>query len=552
MGIPLRKRLGLTDRTAETRTDRGVMARTLMYPFALGGVLSLAAAPGAPVRLGLTAAACWIVAGMLLAVYDALPDWSFPLLTLLGTALLLWQVESGAGVAHACAPLLALPATYAMFFLRKVPAIATSLIASIGYAAAALAGPALPAGEVTVTGIGIAAAAALVGIQRATANRLIWRLSDAAVTDALTGLLNRRGFQELIETELERARRSGQPLSLIIGDLDHFKALNDRFGHGAGDRALEQLALILDTAKRRIDTAARIGGEEFAVVLPDSDQHAAYILAERMRREVRETFMYSPYELTISLGVATFPVHGPTVETLVAQADEALYAAKALGRDRTVLYSDDLEDTVPPEATEFHRHRSERHSATVLALADVVDSRDRGTDAKSETVGRYAAAIARELGLPDSVVERVRFSGIVRDIGKIGIPDTILRKPGWLSAEDWDAMRRHPEIGASILAGAEMDDVSEWVLSHHERPDGTGYPHGLSGTEIPFEARILAVADAYEAMTSNRIYRAAMSEHDARAELLRCAGTQFDQRVVEAFIRVLDASAATGRLRLVR
>jgi diguanylate cyclase (GGDEF)-like protein len=548
MGTALIKRLGLADRTAETRTDRGVMARTLMYPFVLGGVLALAAVQSDPVRLGVTAAICWSVAALLLAAYDAMPDWSFPLLSAVATVLLLWTVHSGAGAALACAPLLVLPATYAMFFLRKLVALAIAALASAGYVAAAISGPA-SAGHVVVAGVGIAAAAGLVGLQRANANRLIWRLSDAAVTDALTGLMNRRGFQELIETELERARRSGQPLSLIIGDLDHFKALNDRFGHGAGDRALEQLALILDTAKRRIDTAARIGGEEFAVVLPDSDHHAAYILAERMRREVRETFMYEPYELTISLGVATFPVHGTSVEALVAQADEALYAAKALGRDRTVLYNEDLEDTVPPDPGDRERPRVERHSSTVLALADVVDSR---TTAHSQAVGRYAAAIARELGLPEAVVERVRFSGIVRDIGKIGIPDSILSKPGWLSAEDWDAMRRHPEIGASILAGAEMNDVSEWVLSHHERPDGTGYPQGLRGSAIPFEARILAVADAYEAMTSDRVYRSAMPEEEARAELRRCAGTQFDERVVAAFMRVLDEAPEPSRLRLVR
>src|SRR4051794_1560992 len=550
MGIPFRKRFGLAYRSAETRTDRGVMARTLMYPYAVGGTLAMAAVSGDVPRLALTATICWAVALLLLAAYDAMPDWSFSLLTGLGAGLLLWAVYSRAGAAYACAPMLALPATYAMFFLRKLAAVAIATLASGGYAATALAGPGMPLGRAIVTAAGIAAAAALVGMQRANANRLIWRLSDAAVTDALTGLMNRRGFQELIETELERARRSGQPLSLIIGDLDHFKALNDRFGHGAGDRALEQLALILDTAKRRIDTAARIGGEEFAVVLPDSDHHAAYILAERMRREVRETFMYEPYELTISLGVATFPAHGTSVEALVAQADEALYAAKALGRDRTMVYSDDLEDTVPAELS-VSRRQADRNSSTVIALADVVDSRDRGTTAHSQAVGRYAAAIARELGLPESVVERVRFSGIVRDIGKIAIPEEIARKPGWLSAEDWIAMRRHPEIGASILAGAEMDDVSEWVLSHHERPDGTGYPHGLSGADIPLEARILAVADAYEAMTSDRVYRSALSPDDAREELARCAGTQFDARVVEAFLRVLDEQSEPSRLRLV-
>jgi diguanylate cyclase (GGDEF)-like protein len=555
MGPPLRKRLGLSDYGAETRTDRGTMARTLMYPFALGGTLALACVPLAPAgdagRLGAIAAVCWAAAALLLAAYDAMPRWSFTFLAAVGTSLLLWTVAAGGSAAQACAPLLGLPAAYAAFFMRKLEAALMVALAVGGYVAAAMLGPGLPAGQVTVTAVGIAAAAGLVGMQRVNANRLIWRLTDAAVTDALTGLMNRRGFQELIETELERARRSGQPLSLLMGDLDRFKALNDNFGHGAGDRALEQLSLILDTAKRRIDTAARIGGEEFAVVLPDSDEHAAYILAERMRREVRETFMYEPYELTISIGVATFPVHGTSVETLVAQADEALYAAKALGRDRTVVYSEELGRNVEAETGEASP-RTERHSATVLALADVIDARDSGTAAHSHTVGRYAAAIARELGLPESVVERVRFSGIVHDVGKIGIPDSILKKPGWLSAEDWIEMRRHPEIGASILAGADLEDVSEWVLAHHERPDGTGYPHGKLAHEIPLEARILAVADAYEAMRSDRVYRAALSEDEARAELERCAGTQFDKRVVQAFLKVLDSYSEPSRLRLVR
>jgi diguanylate cyclase (GGDEF)-like protein len=421
-----------------------------------------------------------------------------------------------------------------------------------GYAAASLLGPSVPGGEVAVTAVGIAAAAGLVGMQRANTNRLIWRLSDVAVTDALTGLMNRRGFQELIATELERARRSNQPLSLIIGDLDHFKQLNDTYGHAAGDRALEQLSLILGTAKRRIDTAARIGGEEFAVVLPDSDQHAAFILAERMRREVRETFMYEPHCLTISLGVATFPAHAATIERLVAAADRALYAAKELGRDRTVLYSDRLHTEATPQTAEAAVAHADRNSSTVRALADVIDAREDGTSTHSQTVGRYAAAIARELALPDAVVERVRFSGVVHDVGKIAIPESILSKPGWLSAEDWIEMRRHPEIGASILAGAHLEDVSEWVLAHHERVDGTGYPNGLAGTEIPLEARILAVADAYEAMTSDRVYRSAMSAEEARAELERCAGTQFDRRVVDAFLRVLASYSEPGPLRLVR
>jgi two-component system cell cycle response regulator len=552
MTPPLRKRLRLADRSAAARSDRGVMARALMYAYAAGAVLalaSLAATAGENmVVAGASALVCCAAAAVLVAGYDELPRWSLLALVALGTVLIGLAVYTG-GPSYA--PLLALPAGYAVYFFRKVAAAAQLALVLGGYAAAALLGPEQPLHEVAVTAFGLAAAAGLVGLQRANVNRVIWRLSDAAITDELTGLLNRRGFHELFETELERSRRSGRPLSLIVGDLDLFKALNDHFGHAAGDRALERLSLILGTAKRRIDTAARIGGEEFAVVLPDSDHHAAYILAERMRREVRETFMYEPYELTISLGVATFPMHGTDTEALVSQADEALYAAKALGRDRSVVWGEDLDEEVLT-ATGAPSVRSERHTATMRALADVVDARDRGSNAHSQAVGRYAAAIARELGLPPESIERVAFGGVVHDVGKIGVPDAVLRKPGWLDAEDWHELRRHPEIGARILSGAKLDEVGNWVLAHHERPDGTGYPHGIAGGEIPLEARILAVADAYEAMTADRVYRAALTPEQARAELVRCAGTQFDRRVVEAFLRALANPAELRGLRLVR
>jgi diguanylate cyclase (GGDEF)-like protein len=536
--IPLSKRLRFADRSAETRSDRGVMARALMYAFAAG---ALAGASSLSEVGAAAAGACLALAAVLLIGYEDLPRWTFPLLVALGTGVGVAGVRFG-GDAYAL--LLALPAAYSVYFLRKPEAAVLTALAAIGSVAV---------GGAPVTAVGIAAVAALVGLLRANVNRVIWRLSDAAMTDELTGLLNRRGFHDLFETELERARRSGQPLSLIVGDLDHFKALNDRFGHAAGDRALEQLALILNTAKRRIDAAARIGGEEFAVVLPDSDHHAAYILAERMRREVRETFMYEPYELTISLGVATFPLHGGDVDALVASADDALYAAKALGRDRSVVWGEDVDGHVLAEAGVV-TPRSERHAATMRALAEVIDERDRGRGggSHSQAVSRYAGAIARELGLPLESIERVRFGGIVHDVGKIGVPDAVLRKPGWLSAEDWHEMRRHPEIGARILAGARLGEVSEWVLAHHERPDGTGYPAGLAGSAIPVEARILAVADAYEAMTSHRVYRSALSAEDARAELIRGSGTQFDPRVVEAFLRVLDSPAERRGLRAVR
>jgi diguanylate cyclase (GGDEF)-like protein/putative nucleotidyltransferase with HDIG domain len=396
-----------------------------------------------------------------------------------------------------------------------------------------------------ITTAALAAALTVISVHLARAARLVDRLSDAARRDALTGLLNRRGFEELFAVELERARRSGQSLTLIVGDLDSFKEINDRYGHQAGDRVLERLAQIVQTAKRRIDTAARIGGEEIAVLAPNTDQHAAYILAERLRREVRDTFASEPFHLTISLGLANFPQHGHGAEDLVRAADQALYTAKELGRDRSVVYSDEISERL----LEIQGSARDEHTSTVLALAEVIDIRDAGTAAHSQAVGSYAEALARELGLTDEEVERVRFGGMVHDVGKIGVPDSILRKPGWLEPDDWEHMRRHPEIGARILSGANLPDIGSWILAHHERPDGRGYPFGLAGEQIPLEARILAVADAYEAMTADRVYRSALPPEQAREELRRCAGSQFDAHIVDVFVRLLEREGPAADLR---
>jgi diguanylate cyclase (GGDEF)-like protein len=545
----IRERLGLqkpAHTPAEGRPDRAVMARSLMYLFTAGGLVSVVSlavgTAGDQARIAVTGGAAFAIAALLLIGYDRIPVWGFQGLLAAGTALVGWAIVASGDTTSPYAMFYFWIAIYSFYFLSRTRASLQMAFIGIAYSAVLLTSgdvgttPVIHWAFVTST---LVVAGAFIGAQRGHVERLIDRLSSAARTDSLTGLTNRRGFEELFETELERARRSGRPLSVIVGDLDGFKAINDRFGHAAGDRALEKLSEILQGVKRRIDTAARVGGEEFAVIAPDSDHHAAYILAERMRREVRDTFTGDQLPLTISLGVATFPRHGASAELLIGGADEALYAAKKLGRDRTVVYNPEIAETLMV-ATGQSAPRSERHSSTVLALAEVIDMRDAGTAAHSETVGRYAGAIARELDLPADVVERIRFGGIVHDVGKIGISDSVLRKPGWLSDEDWNEMRRHPVIGARILRGANLEDIGEWVLSHHERPDGQGYPEGKAGEDIPLQARILAVADAYEAMTSERVYRPAMSPRAAREELKQCMGTQFDARVVEAFLALLD------------
>ena len=539
---------------AEDRGDRAVMARSLMYLFAAGGAVTLISLLIPNVhdgtRIAITGAVAFGVAALLLFAYDRVPIWGFQVFLAAGTVLVEWAIYASGDTTSPYAMFYFWIAIYAFYFLTRWRASLQMAFIGIAYSAVLVAdgdvhtAPVIHWLFVTST---LVVAGAFIGVQRGHVDRLIDKLSSAARTDSLTGLVNRRGFEELFETELERARRGDRPLSVIVADLDGFKAINDRYGHAAGDRALETLSRILQGVKRRVDTAARIGGEEFAVIAPDSDHHAAYILAERIRREVRSVFAGEQFPMTISLGVATFPRHGATAEALIGGADEALYAAKKLGRDRTVVYNPEIAETLMV-ATGQSTPRSERHSETVLALAEVIDIRDTGTAAHSETVGRYAGALARELGLPGEVVERVRFGGIVHDVGKIGIPDSVLRKPGWLSDEDWVEMRRHPEIGARILRGANLEDIGEWVLDHHERPDGQGYPNGKRGPDIPLEARILAVADAYEAMTSDRVYRPAMSAEAAREELRACAGSQFDPRVVEAFIALLERSDVTREL----
>jgi diguanylate cyclase (GGDEF)-like protein/putative nucleotidyltransferase with HDIG domain len=381
-------------------------------------------------------------------------------------------------------------------------------------------------------------AAGLVGMLKARVERLVEEVAETAKRDPRTGLLNGSGFEELLDRELERAARTEGRLSVIVLDLDHFKDVNDELGHRLADERLAIVAGVLEHTKRRIDIVARMSGEEFALLLPETDEHGAYVLADRLRRAIRDHFADDPLATTASLGVTSFPKHGSTFEELFGAASQAVYAAKELGRDRSVIYNPEITANLRSAAMREDL-QSEEHLAAVLVLAETLDMRDDGTARHSETVGRYAKQIAAELGFAPREVERVHLAGMLHDIGKIGISDTILQKPGKLTDAEWDEMRKHPELGARILDGARLDDISAWVRAHHERPDGRGYPEGLEDRNIPIQAKILAVADSYEAMTAERVYKAGMPHDAAREELLRCAGSQFDPAVVMAFINML-------------
>jgi diguanylate cyclase (GGDEF)-like protein len=397
--------------------------------------------------------------------------------------------------------------------------------------------------------VALGVVAVLLGVvvrQRRQIARLSTRLSEASRTDALTGLLNQRAFEELLDSELERSRRTGRSLSVVIGDLDGLAALNARLGLAAGDRVLQLLARDMLKWKRRIDSAGRIGGEEFALLLPETDERGAFLVAERLRRAAHRTFGDDTMPVTVSFGVASYPDHGDRLDLLMKSAARAVGAAKELGKDRSVVYSPEVSAML---ASVGGPEGAERQLAAVIGLAEALDVRDSGAVGHSRTVGRYAELIAIELGLPADRVERVRIAGVLHDVGKIGVSDRVIAKPGPLDADEWRDMRTHPQIGARLLAHPDFADLRAWVRAHHERPDGLGYPHGLVAEAIPLEASILAVADAYEAMTADRAYRAAMGADAARAELEAGAGTQFDPSVVRAFLAVLDAGGSAVLLR---
>jgi diguanylate cyclase (GGDEF)-like protein/putative nucleotidyltransferase with HDIG domain len=438
------------------------------------------------------------------------------------------------------------------FFSTERMAMQIAYVA-VGYGALLLLR--LPAERATawwLVGMGTMLVASLViRTMRARVEALIAQLFEAARTDPLTHLSNRRGFRELLDLELARARRREGRLSVLVGHLEGFEEVNDRSGHRVGDLALQRVARLLERGKRDVDAVARVGGRDFSLVLPDTDAHGAFVIGERLRSELREEFRGDTVPLTISFGVASYPRGGETAAALLRATEEALQAARWSGGDRTMLH-DPAMRALQAEEGSGRDIAAERFLAVMLDLAEAIDLRFSGSARHSETVGRYAEMMARELGLSAQRTDRVRLAGLLHDIGKVGVPDSILHKPGPLTAEELAVIRRHPELGAQMLSHPSLADVREWVGSHHEQPDGKGYPRGLSGEQLALEARIVAVADAYEAMTSDRSYRDSVDHNAARAELERCAGTQFDPRVVRAFCALLERETDRAELALAR
>ena len=369
-----------------------------------------------------------------------------------------------------------------------------------------------------------------------------------AETDELTGLANRTTLERRLEAAVTDALRGGRRLSALVLDLDDFKRVNDRHGHGAGDVCLRAVARALEASLRPGDLAGRLGGEEFLVVLADTGAKGGWLVAERLRARIGGLQMHSGAELSASFGVASLPDQVTSAGELVRAAEHAMHEAKATGRNRSVVFSPQAAQAQAERSREAQRGR-EGYLDSVLALARAIDARDPATHAHSSTVATYAAAIADRLGLDGDRVEEVRIAGLLHDVGKVGVSDAVLQKPGPLDPHEWLEMRRHPEIGAKLLVHPSLADVREWILRHHERPDGLGYPGALVRHEIPVEALIIGVADAYEAMTADRPYRRALTADSARAELESGRGIQFDERVLDAFLDCLAEGLAAPLVR---
>ncbi len=390
---------------------------------------------------------------------------------------------------------------------------------------------------------------------------------EEAITDGLTGLKTHRYFMEELEREWQRSTRSGNPFSVIMIDLDEFKPVNDHHGHLLGDRVLRAVAKLLSDRVRQSSVVARYGGDEFSILMPEATTKEAEALGERLRSSIEDDSFLSKHRVTASFGVGSFPEHGRTQEAILHIADAGMYLAKheSGNRVRVASLTSEFGQVEAYLGVEFKRKFSTGPEAfdqilnrvkkaiqnadgnisvvdTVTSLARAIDCSDHYTRNHSQVVSRLARQIARQLGMPSDEVEEIRRAGILHDIGKIGIPDTILYKPARLTVEEFEIMKTHSVKGQKILEPLQveaMQRICHMVRQHHEMFDGRGYPDKLQGERILLGARILAVADCFDTMVSERSYKTARSYEEAFVELRRCSGTQFDPRIVEAFLESL-------------
>ncbi len=346
-------------------------------------------------------------------------------------------------------------------------------------------------------------------------------LTEVSRADPLTGCLNRRGFEERAVAEIATVARRCRQGAVLLLDIDHFKPVNDRYGHAVGDELLCWTVQTLRSVIRPADSIGRLGGDEFAVLFADIEPTAALQASERIKLALSE-------RAPASIGIATFPLDGSSLEELTRQADQRLYASRE-GRAESSA-------SQPTERLSW-----------AATLAHAIDLRMDAEHEHSRAVGDWAVEIAAELGWDADMLGKLRIAAMLHDVGMIRVPEKVLTKPGPLANEEVVTIRQHTDIGAEIVAQIEgLETIVPWVRHSHERFDGAGYPDGLSGEAIPQASRILLVADAFDAITSRRPYRTALGIEQACAELRTNAGTQFDPVCVDALLAKLDGRSVAG------
>ena len=412
------------------------------------------------------------------------------------------------------------------------------------------------------------------------------RAQEQAITDGLTGVKTHRFFMEGLNAEWRRATRVGRDFSLLLLDLDKFKFVNDYFGHLEGDTILQRVGHILEQNVRRSDLVARYGGDEFVVLMPETNVSQAYMLGDKLRQWLANDPLLREKRITASVGIATYPQHATAPQELIQIADASMYLAKHQGGN-TIVSADSYKRS---EQKQWQRHVLEAYLGvtikrlfatgpeafdqvyrrleqvveslgalaegktlpppvleTVTALAFALDAKNHYTQGHSQNVARYCLKVARHLNLSDEEMEELRLAAVLHDVGKLGVPERLLVKPGPLDPEEFETMKQHSTLGSKILEPLRtVQNVQKIIRHHHERWDGAGYPDGLAGEEAPLASRLIAIADAYDTMITERTYQHSRSRQEAFEELRRCAGTQFDPKLVDVFLETVGVAQPAG------
>jgi diguanylate cyclase (GGDEF)-like protein/putative nucleotidyltransferase with HDIG domain len=348
-----------------------------------------------------------------------------------------------------------------------------------------------------------------------------------ANTDPLTGLLNSRGALDVLQTATETAALDGKSVSVLLGDINGFKLFNDTYGHVSGDQVLTLIASIFRTCFEQVGSAARYGGDEFLIILPNFEKQAAIDLARQAADRLGRAEFSGPtgtVPISMSIGVATYPEDSTSISALIAIADSAMYAAKNQVDRKTVVVS-----SVP-----------ETHFGVLEGLVMAVHAKDRYTKDHCDIVAEYAVKLAVSLNLPEESKRALSIAGLLHDIGKLVIPDEILKKPSRLTPAEQDVMRQHVRVGEALIREVpQLREVQQAVACHHEHYDGSGYPRGLKGEEIPLLGRVIGIADAYSAMCLDRPYRKALRHDQILNVYVKDNGKQFDPGIADVFVKLI-------------